>query len=190
MRSLASRRRDGRLTPSCSSGHGTVTADIADDDIYGHAEAICPVDFQTAGLIVDDDMHDILVAPLPAGCRLTAIFDSCHSGSAVDLPYAYSTKGTIKSPNLLANATPQLLNAGLAALQGADASALFTLFGAAKDAYHTKTAVENARKTKIAQADVICWGGSKDDQTSADAVEEGAATGAMSYVSGRRERSA
>lgn len=47
-------------------------------------------------------MHDIMVKSLPAGCRLTAIFDvrepsfhfssvsrpqSCHSGSALDLPY-------------------------------------------------------------------------------------------------------
>lgn len=35
-------------------------------------------------------MHDIMVKPLPAGCRLTAIFDSCHSGSSLDLPYIVS----------------------------------------------------------------------------------------------------
>ena len=34
-------------------------------------------------------MHDILVKPLPAGCRLTALFDCCHSGSVLDLPYEY-----------------------------------------------------------------------------------------------------
>jgi len=34
-------------------------------------------------------MHDIMVKPLPAGCRLTAIFDCCHSGSLLDLPYEY-----------------------------------------------------------------------------------------------------
>lgn len=31
--------------------------------------------------------HTLLVKPLPAGCRLTAIFDSCHSGTVMDLPY-------------------------------------------------------------------------------------------------------
>lgn len=36
-------------------------------------------------------MHDILVKPLPPGCRLTAIFDCCHSGSVLDLPYEYVT---------------------------------------------------------------------------------------------------
>jgi metacaspase-1 len=30
------------------------------------------------------------------GVRLTAIFDSCHSGSVLDLPFNYSTRGVIK----------------------------------------------------------------------------------------------
>jgi hypothetical protein len=29
------------------------------------------------------------VKPLPAGCRLTALYDCCHSGSALDLPYIF-----------------------------------------------------------------------------------------------------
>jgi hypothetical protein len=37
-----------------------------------------------------DGSHDMLVKPLPAGCRLTAIFDSCHSGTVMDLPYVVS----------------------------------------------------------------------------------------------------
>jgi len=32
---------------------------------------IHPVDFRTAGHIIDDEMHDIMVKPLPMGCRLT-----------------------------------------------------------------------------------------------------------------------
>jgi hypothetical protein len=58
------------------------------------------------------------VQPLPAGCRLTAIFDSCHSGSALDLPYIYSTEGKIKEPNLLAEAGQGLLGAGMSYLRG------------------------------------------------------------------------
>ena len=58
----------------------------------GYDETIYPVDFRQAGHIVDDEMHMIMVKSLPAGCRLTAIFDSCHSGSALDLPYLYSTQ--------------------------------------------------------------------------------------------------
>lgn len=32
---------------------------------------IFPLDFQKAGHIIDDEMHDIMVKPLPVGCRLT-----------------------------------------------------------------------------------------------------------------------
>jgi metacaspase-1 len=31
----------------------------------------------------------LLVKPLPAGVRMTCIFDSCHSGTALDLPFVY-----------------------------------------------------------------------------------------------------
>lgn len=69
------------------SGHGGQTRDLDGDEIDGRDEGkglvqefvflthfelvIYPVDFRTAGFIVDDDLHDILVKPLPAGCRLT-----------------------------------------------------------------------------------------------------------------------
>lgn len=31
----------------------------------------------------------MMARPLPSGCQLTAIFDSCHSGSVLNLPYSY-----------------------------------------------------------------------------------------------------
>lgn len=62
-------------------------------------------------------MHNIMVRALPPGCRLTAIFDSCHSGTALDLPYVYSTEGVIKEPNLLAEAGQGLLGAGMSYLR-------------------------------------------------------------------------
>src|SRR5271156_4659564 len=71
------------------SGHGGQTEDLDGDEEDGLDETIYPVDFKRAGMIVDDELHDILVKPLPAGCRLTAIFDCCHSGSVLDLPYEY-----------------------------------------------------------------------------------------------------
>ena len=82
------------------TGHGGQTEDLDGDEDDGYDEVIYPVDFKTAGHIVDDDMHNIMVKPLPPGCRMTAIFDSCHSGSALDLPYLYSTQGILKEPNL------------------------------------------------------------------------------------------
>jgi len=77
---------------------GSIEQDLDGDEDDGYDEVIYPIDFKTAGHIVDDDIHDILVKPLPPGCRLTAIFDSCHSATAMDLPYIYSTEGKIKEP--------------------------------------------------------------------------------------------
>ncbi|EIM89372.1 uncharacterized protein STEHIDRAFT_167179 [Stereum hirsutum FP-91666 SS1] len=47
-------------------------------------EILISSDFQQ---IVDDDLRKHLVDPLPTGSRLTAIFDSCHSGTMLDLPH-------------------------------------------------------------------------------------------------------
>ncbi|KAF8501496.1 metacaspase [Russula emetica] len=87
------------------SGHGVQIEDTDGDELDGLDECICAVDYcgddpdptaNTPGLIVDDDMHDILVRPLPPQCRLTALFDSCHSGTALDLPYEYDSNGVVE----------------------------------------------------------------------------------------------
>ncbi|KIK74007.1 hypothetical protein PAXRUDRAFT_176917, partial [Paxillus rubicundulus Ve08.2h10] len=40
------------------------------------------------------------VKSLPQGCRLTAVFDSCHSGTALDLPYIYHSNGRLKGDQI------------------------------------------------------------------------------------------
>jgi hypothetical protein len=65
------------------SGHGGQTKDLDGDEEDGFDEVIYPLDFKRTSHIVDDEMHMIMVSGLPAGCRLTAIFDACHSGSAL-----------------------------------------------------------------------------------------------------------
>ncbi|KAF8520265.1 peptidase C14, caspase domain-containing protein [Hysterangium stoloniferum] len=165
------------------SGHGGQTKDRDGDEGDGFDEVIYPVDYKSTSHIVDDDMHTIMVKPLPSGCRLTAIFDSCHSGSALDLPYIYSTEGKIKEPNLAAEAGQGLLSAATSYMRG-DMSGVF---GGVSSVIKSATGSANkadahARRTRTSPADVISWSGCKDSQTSADTVEAGAATGAMSYV--------
>jgi hypothetical protein len=71
------------------SGHGGQTKDMDGDEEDGFDEVVYPVDFETAGHIVDDviycfprlrsktdgdglqEMHFMMVQPLPPGCRLT-----------------------------------------------------------------------------------------------------------------------
>jgi hypothetical protein len=107
------------------------------------------VDFRQVGHIVDDEMHRIMVTPLQPGVRLTAIFDSCHSGTALDLPYIYSTQGVLKEPNL-----------------AKEAGVANNLMGFFKKASSGDEAYNRTLATKTSPADVIMWSGSKDDQTS------------------------
>lgn len=45
------------------------------------------MDFQTQGMIVDDELNATIVRPLPHGVKLHAIIDACHSGTMLDLPF-------------------------------------------------------------------------------------------------------
>lgn len=164
------------------SGHGGQTEDLDGDEEDGNDEVIYPVDFKQAGHLVDDELHNIVVKPLVAGVRLTAIFDSCHSGSVLDLPYIYSTKGVLKEPNLAAEAGQGLLKAITAYATGNTGGVASALMGFAKTAYQGNSSYKKTVETKTSPADVIMWSGSKDDQTSADATIASKATGAMSYA--------
>ncbi|KAG6813410.1 Ca(2+)-dependent cysteine protease [Tricholoma furcatifolium] len=165
------------------SGHGGQTKDLDGDEDDGYDEVIYPEDFKQKGHIVDDLIHDTLVKPLPAGCRLTAIFDSCHSGSALDLPYIYSTEGKIKEPNLAAEAGQGLLSAVTSYARGDMSGVLQSAMGLVKTVTGGAQKAERiARATKTSPADCISWSGCKDSQTSADTQEAGRATGAMSYA--------
>ena len=81
------------------SGHGTTVEDFDHDEqpeFEGDTalvdEAICPVDFSSGNLLIDDDLGEIWDL-LPDGVSLTMFFDSCHSGGnqrdlTLDVPTA------------------------------------------------------------------------------------------------------
>ncbi|KAI8394209.1 caspase domain-containing protein [Radiomyces spectabilis] len=164
------------------SGHGGRSSDNSGDEDDSHDETIYPLDFEESGQLKDDDMHQLLVKPLCHGCRLTAIFDSCHSGTALDLPYVYSTRGEIKSKNLFKDAGMGLLSAGVAYAQGDRDGALSSLISLGQKLFSARDVEDEIREKHSSPADVIMFSGCKDDQTSADAHEAGKATGAMSYA--------
>lgn len=164
------------------SGHGGQTKDLDGDEPDGYDEVIYPVDFRQVGHITDDEMHRIMVRPLQAGVRLTAIFDSCHSGTALDLPYIYSTQGVLKEPNLAREAGQGLLGV-ISSYQRGDLSGVAgNIMGFFKKATIGEDAHNRTLATKTSAADVIMLSGSKDDQTSADATIASQATGAMSWA--------
>ncbi|KAI0844882.1 caspase domain-containing protein [Daldinia vernicosa] len=164
------------------SGHGGQTKDLDGDEPDGYDEVIYPVDFRHTGHITDDEMHRIMVKPLQSGVRLTAIFDSCHSGTALDLPYIYSTQGILKEPNLAKEAGQGLLGVISSYSQGDLGGVANNIMGFFKKATSGEDAHHRAMATKTSAADVIMLSGSKDDQTSADATIASQATGAMSWA--------
>lgn len=166
------------------SGHGGQEDDLDGDEADGMDDCIYPVDFKQTGSIIDDVMHDIMVKPLPAGCRLTALFDSCHSGTALDLPFIYRAQdGGIKEYNVWKESGGDALNI----LMGYASRNTSEMLSGAKSIYKRFTANSSSNrdeivKKKMSAADVIMFSGCKDSQTSADAQEAGSFTGALSWA--------
>ncbi|KAG0189990.1 Ca(2+)-dependent cysteine protease [Apophysomyces sp. BC1034] len=168
------------------SGHGGRVKDLDGDEDDGWDETIYPVDHKMypgdTGQLVDDDMHQIMVRPLPPGCRLTAIFDSCHSGTALDLPYVYSTQGNIKEQSLFKDTGSGLLSAGMKYASGNVGGALSSVMSIGNKLLKGKSVDERVKQFKSSPADVVMFSGCKDEQTSADSFEAGRSTGAMSFA--------
>ncbi|KAG7920269.1 hypothetical protein KL934_000950 [Ogataea polymorpha] len=166
------------------SGHGGQEEDQDGDEEDGYDDCIYPVDFQQTGSLVDDVMHDIMVKSLPAGCRLTCIFDSCHSGTALDLPFCYRAQdGGIKEYNVWKESSGDALNLVTGYLTrntGLMMNSVSNVFKRIKATSGSRA--EQIKQAKMSPADVIMFSGCKDSQTSADANESGSFTGALSYA--------
>jgi len=74
------------------SGHGGSVKDRDGDDKDGHDETIClPDEKKSLYQMTDDDLYRKAVCKVPEGAKMTAIFDCCHSGGALDLEYKLHT---------------------------------------------------------------------------------------------------
>jgi len=69
------------------SGHGGRVRDTSGDEADGYDETLIPLDFKRAGQILDDDLYKRIVKRMAAGVTVVVLMDSCHSGTALDLPY-------------------------------------------------------------------------------------------------------
>jgi hypothetical protein len=155
-----------RILADIAIGHGGQTKDLNGNDEDGYDEVIYPVDFRLVGHMTDKEMHSILVQPLEAGVRLTALFDSCHSATALDLPYIYSTQGILKEPNLAKEPRQGLFGAISSYSQGEHGGVVNNLIEFFKKAKSRDNVYNKTVATKTSPADVIMWSNSKDDRMS------------------------
>ncbi|GFP98706.1 metacaspase-3 [Phtheirospermum japonicum] len=68
------------------SGHASQVRDRDGDELDGFDESLLPVDYETEGRILDDEINATIVRPLPRGATLHSIVDTCFSGTFLDLP--------------------------------------------------------------------------------------------------------
>ncbi|KAI8050301.1 peptidase C14, caspase domain-containing protein [Syncephalis plumigaleata] len=165
------------------SGHGGQVRDTDGDESDGFDETILPLDYKKAGQIVDDEINAIMVRPLPPGCRLTAIFDSCHSGTAMDLPYLYNEMGQLVKSNTKQKVSQSLQQASQQYMSGNLMGAVAALTSSLQGMQNGGQASKITQETRASMGDVIMFSGCMDSQTSADTSVQGyGATGAMSYA--------
>ncbi|KAI0430329.1 peptidase C14, caspase domain-containing protein [Xylaria sp. FL1042] len=197
---LVTRNQPGDILWLSYSGHGSQVRNEDSDRPSGFDDTICPVDFLENGQITSETLHRAIVSPMNPACRLTVLFDCCHSGSACELPYVYRPDAdgnvnmvdTIKQGIHLIRSAEELIEGGFSMSKLDDAK---MLLGGATDFFHglhhrrdqeaddDGLVAENFEEHWETEGkDVWMFSGCADDQTSADTSIAGAPTGAMSWA--------
>jgi hypothetical protein len=85
-KNLLTNSKEGDLLFLLYSGHGSYVLDKNGDEKTGYDQLIVPCDFNA---ILDDELKSLIQTHLKTDVTLFAMFDSCFSGSVLDLRYQY-----------------------------------------------------------------------------------------------------
>ena len=78
------------------SGHGSNIGDVDGDEADSLDECIVPSDWEQNG-IISDDVLQYYLRFIPSRVKCLCLFDSCHSGTVLDLQYTYSAEDSSDS---------------------------------------------------------------------------------------------
>jgi hypothetical protein len=136
LKKLVANMKSGDISYFQYSGHGSQIRDRNGDEEDGADEVILPIDYATAGVIIDDEIFDI-VKKVPRDAWLFCFMDCCHSGTCIDLKYNYGrgASGMLEGPKIT---------------------------------NHVET-----------EGNIVMISGCRDNQTSADTIEENPITGKL-----------
>ena len=177
------------------SGHGGQVPDPTGMRPSGLLDTICPLDFMSSGQINSDTLHEHLVSRLAPNSTLFVIFDCCHSGSALELPYVYrsdddgniSLLDNVREGVHLMKEASDIISGGFSFDKLAEAKDLYAgatnFFRSLKHEGHEGLDEEHfAQDYSQEHKMVTMFSGCKDDQTSADASIQGVNEGAMTWA--------
>jgi hypothetical protein len=141
------------------SGHGSYQIDPHGDEKDGKDECLVPHDYDTAGMIIDDEIQDVIQWLPPTGVNLEIFLDSCFSGTATRSAASLQKREAQRIRFL-----PPPIDSALIGNSDVVRNPIFS------------------RQTMvIPNINHVLWAGCKDTQTSAETEIEGSPRGVFSY---------